>query len=79
VEEDEMSGAWSNLALIAEKRNACRILVGTLGRKRLLGGFRCRWDDNIKIGWNGIYRIHVAQSRDQWCALVNMIMDLRVP
>jgi hypothetical protein len=45
---------------------------------------RCRWEDNIKtdlreIGWGGMDWIHVAQDRDQRRALVNMVMNLRVP
>jgi hypothetical protein len=33
----------------------------------------------LKIGWDGINWIHLAQDRDQWRALVNTIMNLRVP
>jgi hypothetical protein len=45
---------------------------------------RCRWVDNIKmdfreIGWNGMDWIDLAQDRDQWRALVNKAMNLRVP
>jgi hypothetical protein len=32
-----------------------------------------------KIGWDGMDRIDLAQYRDQWKALVNMVMDLWVP
>jgi hypothetical protein len=44
---------------------------------------RCRWADNIKIdlreiGWDGMDWIDLAQDRDQWRALVNTIMNLRV-
>jgi hypothetical protein len=42
------------------------------------------WVDNIKmdlgkIGWDGMDRINLSQDRDQWKALVNMVMNLRVP
>jgi hypothetical protein len=32
-----------------------------------------------EIGWDGIDWIHVAQKRDQWLALVNTVMKLKVP
>jgi hypothetical protein len=32
-----------------------------------------------EIGWDGVDWIYVAQDRDQWRALVNIVMDLRVP
>jgi hypothetical protein len=43
-----------------------------------------RWVENIKmdlreIVWDGMDWIHLAQDRDQWSALVNMIMKLQVP
>jgi hypothetical protein len=67
-----------------EKRNAYRILVGKPEGKRPLGRLRHRWEDNIKtdlreIGWGGMDWIDLAQDRDQWRALVNMVMNLRVP
>jgi hypothetical protein len=67
-----------------EKRNAYRILVGKLERKRSLGRPRSRWVDNIKmdhreIGWDGVDWIDMAQDRNQWRALVNAVLNLRVP
>jgi hypothetical protein len=60
------------------------ILAGEPEDKRPLGGPRFRWVDNIKmhlreIGWNGMDWIDVAQDRDQWRALVNTVLNLRVP
>jgi hypothetical protein len=31
------------------------------------------------LGWSGMDWIDVAEDRDQWRALVNMVMNLRVP
>jgi hypothetical protein len=69
---------------MGEKRNAYRILVGKPEGKRQLGRPRRRWEDNIRmdlreIGWSGMDWINVAQDRDQWRALVNTVMNRRVP
>jgi hypothetical protein len=32
-----------------------------------------------EIGWSGVYWIGLAQDRDKWRALVNAVMNLRVP
>jgi hypothetical protein len=67
-----------------EKRNTYRILVGKPEGKRPLGRPRCEWVDNIKIDlreirWDGMDWIDLAQDWDQWRALVNTVMNLRVP
>jgi hypothetical protein len=69
---------------MGEKRNAYGILVGKLEGKIPLGRPRRRWVDNIKmdlreIGWGCTGLIDLAQDRDQWTALVNTVMNLRVP
>jgi hypothetical protein len=66
------------------KRDAYRILVGKPEGKRPLGRQRHRWVDNVKIdfreiGWGGMDWIDLAQGRYQCRALVNMVMNLRVP
>jgi hypothetical protein len=58
--------------------------VGKPEGKRPLGRPRRRLVNIIKmdlgeIGWNGIDWIDLAQDRDQWRALVNTVMNLRVP
>jgi hypothetical protein len=68
----------------ATKRNANVILVGKPEGKRPLGRPRGGWLDNItmdlrELGWGGMGWIDLAQDRDQWRALVNMVMKLRVP
>jgi hypothetical protein len=59
-------------------------LVGKPEAKRPLGRPRLRWVDNIRmalgeVGWGGVDWIGLTQDRDKWRALVNAIMNLRVP
>jgi hypothetical protein len=70
--------------MVETTRNAYRILVGKPEGKRPLGRPRRRWVDNItmdrrEIGWDGVDWIELTQDRDQWSALVNTVMNLRVP
>jgi hypothetical protein len=58
--------------------------VGKPEGKRLLGKPRRRWMNNIKmdlreIGWGGLNWIDLVQDRYQWRALVNTVMNIRVP
>jgi hypothetical protein len=73
-----------HVARMREKRNVYRLLVGKPEGKRPLGRPRRRWVDNIKMdllemGWGGVDWISLAQDRDKWRALVNAVMNLRVP
>jgi hypothetical protein len=66
-----------------EKWNAYRIFVGMPEGKRPLGRPSCRWVGNNKIdlreiGWDDMDWIDLAQGRDQWRALVNTVMNLRI-
>jgi hypothetical protein len=76
---------WAgHVARTREKRNAYRILAGKPEGKRPLGRPRRTWVDNIKmdlgeITWDGVNWIDRAQDRDQWRALVNTVLNLRVP
>jgi hypothetical protein len=76
---------WAgHVARIGKKRNAYRIFVEKPEGKKPIGGQRRKRVDNIKIdlreiGWGGMDWIDLAQDRDQWRALVNTIMNLRVP
>ena len=67
-----------------ERRGAYRVLLGKPERKRLFGRLSRRWEDNIKMDLQEVECgcmewINLAQDRDRWRALVNEVMDLRVP
>jgi hypothetical protein len=67
-----------------EKRNAYRLLVGNPEGKRPLGRPGRGWVDNIKmdlgkVGWGDVDWIDLAQDRNRWRALVNSVLNLRVP
>jgi len=67
-----------------ERRGLCRVLVGKPEGKRPLGKPRRRWEDNIKmdlqkVGFGGMDWIELIQDRDRWRAIVNAVMNLRVP
>jgi hypothetical protein len=67
-----------------EKRNAYILLVGNPEGKRPLGRPRRRWVDNImtdlgEVVWGDVDWIGLAKDRNRWRALVNSVLNLRVP
>jgi hypothetical protein len=73
-----------HVARMGENRSAYRLLVGKPEGRRPLGRPRRRWMDNIRmdlveVGWGDVDRIGLAQDRDRWRALVNSVLNLRVP
>jgi len=74
--------SWAgNVAHMGERRGICRILVGKPEGKRPVGRPSHRWEDSIKmvlqkVGCGGIDWIELAQSRDRWRALVNVVVNL---
>jgi hypothetical protein len=74
--EDEMGGACS--------KHIYKILVGKPEGKRPLERPRRRWKDNIRlglmeIGWEAVDWFNQFQGKDQWRAVVNTVMNLRIP
>jgi hypothetical protein len=67
-----------------KRRGVYRVMGGNPEEKRPIGRPRRRWEDNIKIdlrevgGGCGDW-MELAQDRDRWRALVNAVMNLRVP
>jgi hypothetical protein len=76
---------WAgHVGRMREKRNSYRLLVGKPEGKRPLGRPRLRWVDNIRmdlreVGWGDVDWIGLAKDRNRWKALVNSVLNLRVP
>jgi hypothetical protein len=69
---------------MGERRKAYRLLLGKPEGKRQIGRPRRRWVDNIRmdlgeVEWGDVDWIGLAQDRNRWRALVNSVLNLRVP
>jgi len=75
---------WAgHVARMGEGRGVHTVLVGKPEGKRPLGRPRRRWEDNIKMDLREVGGVgdwmELAKDRDRWRALVNMVMNFRVP
>ena len=76
---------WAGyVARMGERRGVYRVLMGKPERKRPLGRYRLRWEDNIKmdlqeVGCGGMDWIDLVQDGDRWWALLNAVMNTRGP
>jgi hypothetical protein len=76
---------WAgHVGRMGKGRGLYRVLVGKPEGKRSMGRHRRRWKDSIKtdleeVGCGSMDWIELAQDRERWRALVNSVMNLRVP
>jgi len=69
---------------MGERRGVYRVLVEKPEGKRPVGRPRRRWEDHISMyiqeaGCGGMDWIELAQDMDRWRALINAVMNIRVP
>jgi hypothetical protein len=81
VYADDVNINWEEAYIL---RGAYRVLVGKHEGKKPLGRSRCGWEDHIKMdlqeeGFGGMDWIELAQDRNRCRALVNEVMNIRIP
>jgi hypothetical protein len=60
-------------------REEARVLEKARRRERWLGRPRHRWVKIREVGWGDVDWIGVAEDRNKWRAVVNSVLNLRVP
>ena len=76
---------WAGLLVrVGERRGIYVVFVGENCGKEPHGQPRRRWEDSIKmdlqeVGFMGMDCVELAQDRDRWRALVNVVMNIQVP
>jgi len=73
-----------HVARMGKRSGAYSVLVRNLREREPLGRTKRRWEDNIKMdlqkmGWKGMDWIDLAEDRERWRELVNVVMNFRVP